>query len=351
MTPLNSTPFTEITMRSIEWLEKPLWQKSAFQLLSGPKGAGKGTYLAGLAARISQDAERAVRQLARTAPRSTPSRGSSPPARTSSAATSSPTRHVRLPDDVGDLRDLAAQPRRRRPARRRPGREPHRRQQLEQRSRSPQRDRTTQRIRRRPRVPPHRRPPPRQRPKPRRPRQHPRLDRLDRHTTRSRHGRSRRRRPSPPTHPGRRRQPIANGSAQAFRIEAVTVAGLTEPITLAVELGESTKSVDDLISRTNTELGSNASTPTRSSRPSSHAVATGEKSRNYLDEVCSDELGANTDTVYKRGLIPLKDAGRIKPAKTARPDAGTGGGSSMKLCSLQGCNFATFPRHTSWQVR
>jgi hypothetical protein len=39
-----------------------------------------------------------------------------------------------------------------------------------------------------------------------------------------------------------------NGSAQAFRIEAVDVAGLTEPITRAVELGASAKSVDTLIS-------------------------------------------------------------------------------------------------------
>lgn len=51
---LVATPLTEIEMRSIEWLEKPLWQRSAFQLLAGQKGAGKGTYLAGLAARISR---------------------------------------------------------------------------------------------------------------------------------------------------------------------------------------------------------------------------------------------------------------------------------------------------------
>ena len=38
-----------------------------------------------------------------------------------------------------------------------------------------------------------------------------------------------------------------NGSAQSFRIEAVPVEGLDEPITLAVDLGESTKSVDDLL--------------------------------------------------------------------------------------------------------
>src|SRR5437016_1067763 len=50
---LRATPLRMVIMRSIEWLEKPLWQASAFQLLAGAKGAGKGTYLAGLAARIS----------------------------------------------------------------------------------------------------------------------------------------------------------------------------------------------------------------------------------------------------------------------------------------------------------
>lgn len=50
---LRATPLSSIEMRSIEWYEKPLWQKSAFQLLAGAKGSGKGTYLAGLAARFS----------------------------------------------------------------------------------------------------------------------------------------------------------------------------------------------------------------------------------------------------------------------------------------------------------
>jgi predicted transcriptional regulator len=48
---LYARPLEEVEMRSITWLEKPLWQGSAFQLLAGPKGSGKGTYLAGLAAR------------------------------------------------------------------------------------------------------------------------------------------------------------------------------------------------------------------------------------------------------------------------------------------------------------
>jgi 5S rRNA maturation endonuclease (ribonuclease M5) len=53
--PLAATPISAIAMRSIEWFDRPLWQQSAFTLLAGPKGAGKGTYLAGLAARVSHD--------------------------------------------------------------------------------------------------------------------------------------------------------------------------------------------------------------------------------------------------------------------------------------------------------
>jgi hypothetical protein len=51
---LQTRPLTDVQPRSIEWLEKPLWQRSAFQLLVGPSGVGKGTYLAGLAARVTR---------------------------------------------------------------------------------------------------------------------------------------------------------------------------------------------------------------------------------------------------------------------------------------------------------
>lgn len=57
---IHARPLTTVTMRSIEWLEKPLWQRSAFQLLAGPKGSGKGTYLAALAARITNAGQNAL---------------------------------------------------------------------------------------------------------------------------------------------------------------------------------------------------------------------------------------------------------------------------------------------------
>jgi AAA domain-containing protein len=52
---IRSIRASDVEMRSIRWLEKPLWQASAFELLAAPKGAGKGTYLAGLASRISRN--------------------------------------------------------------------------------------------------------------------------------------------------------------------------------------------------------------------------------------------------------------------------------------------------------
>ncbi len=45
---------SDVKMRSVEWLEKPLWQKRAFHLLAGAKGSGKGTYTAMLAAKVSR---------------------------------------------------------------------------------------------------------------------------------------------------------------------------------------------------------------------------------------------------------------------------------------------------------
>ena len=42
-----------VRMRSIEWFEKPLWQRRAFHLLAGVKGSGKGTLTALLIAKIT----------------------------------------------------------------------------------------------------------------------------------------------------------------------------------------------------------------------------------------------------------------------------------------------------------
>jgi hypothetical protein len=54
---LMATSLVDVEMRSIEFYDRPIWQQSAFTLLAGTKGAGKGTYLAGLGARVSRDGQ------------------------------------------------------------------------------------------------------------------------------------------------------------------------------------------------------------------------------------------------------------------------------------------------------
>ena len=98
--------------------------------------------------------------------------------------------------------------------------------------------------------------------------------------------------------------------------------GSTEPITLAVELGESSKSVDDLLE------GRRRRGPLRSARyssrtPSSERSRAGGRMREYLNVVCGEELGASPDTIYRQGIEPLRKDERIK----ARKDGLTAGWS------------------------
>jgi len=51
---LRTVALDQVVLRSIEWLEKPLIQGSAFSLVAGPKGVGKGTWIAGQAAKMSR---------------------------------------------------------------------------------------------------------------------------------------------------------------------------------------------------------------------------------------------------------------------------------------------------------
>jgi hypothetical protein len=51
--PLEIVRGGEVEMRPIRWLEKPLLQDSAFTLLAGRKGCGKGTYVAKIAAKLT----------------------------------------------------------------------------------------------------------------------------------------------------------------------------------------------------------------------------------------------------------------------------------------------------------
>jgi hypothetical protein len=311
---LEATPLAKVEMRSIEWLEKPLWQRSAFQLLAGQKGSGKGTYLASLAARLSRVGENVLFVSSEDSteidlkPRLV-------------AANAEISRcyviqqHVRLPDDVQQLRAIAADiggvgllvvdPVANHIGDRNSNNDVEVRYAISPlNSLANELDCLLIGVR------------------------HPGKDRsrgavasilgsiawvdtpravvmiaIDDEDPQVRHV-----------------QVVAgnrslNGSAQAFRIEAVDVAGLTEQITLAAPLGESSKSVDELLLG-DTKHGQRVSGDELQALIL-RELETGEKSRDYLNEVAKDELGANHDSVYKSGLEPLRKAGLAKAQKAS----------------------------------
>jgi hypothetical protein len=300
---LTATPFTKIAMRSIEWLEKPLWQKSAFQLLAGPKGAGKGTYLAGLAARISHTGV-TVLFVATEDSNEIDIKPRLVAAGADIDLCHTVDQHLKLPDDVEDLRELA----------RSYGRvgllvvdpvanhigDSNSNNDIEVRHaiaplnplandlgclligvRHPGKDRSRGAVASilgstawvdTPRAVV--------------------MIAADDEDSRVRHIQVVAGNRSP------------NGSAQAFRIDAVPVEGLTEPITLAVELGESAKSVDNLLATRGGETKT-------------------DRARELILDVLDEEGAQESDTLDSRvaretGLA----AGTVRNARTRLKVAG-----------------------------
>jgi hypothetical protein len=108
------------------------------------------------------------------------------------------------------------------------------------------------------------------------------------------------------------------GVGRNYRIRAVDVEGLTESVPMLAAEGAAVKAVDDLLA-----------VESRGKRVPSELLRAlilaeleaGEQTRTYLDTVAQEKLGANSDTVYRSGLTPLRLAGRIQ----ARKDGTTGG--------------------------
>jgi len=105
----------------------------------------------------------------------------------------------------------------------------------------------------------------------------------------------------PPETPGR-----------AFRIDGVVLEGLENEVTRAVWSGDSTESVEDLLA-VRQEGDRVAAEDVQ--RVVLETLAGGEATRDYLNRICKDRLVANPDSVYKSGLKPLKEQGRIRVRK------------------------------------
>jgi hypothetical protein len=108
-----------------------------------------------------------------------------------------------------------------------------------------------------------------------------------------------------------------------YRIRTIDVPELDEPIPILVAEGAATKAVDDLIA-----------VQKKGKRVPSELLQAlilaelenGEQPRKALDAAAKEKLGASPDSVYKNGLSPLNDAGRIKAHKD-----GTDGGWYWRL--------------------
>jgi hypothetical protein len=306
---LTATPLTKVQMRSIEWFDRPLWQQAAFTLLAATKGAGKGTYLAGLGARVSRDGKNVLFVSSEDSvaidlkPRLVAAGGAIERCYVIQ-------QHVRLPDDVGELRDLAVSldgvgllvidPVANHIGDRNSNNDVEVRDAIAPLNqladelrcmligvRHPGKDRSRGAVASilgstawvdTPRAVV--------------------MIAVDDEDDDVRHiqvvagNRSR------------------NGAAQAFRIEAVNVAGLTEPITIATPMGESAKSVDKLLGvvRTNT-------TPASKTNEARELIleileTEGEQESDTLDARVAKETSLKATTV-KNARTALKDEGLI----------------------------------------
>jgi hypothetical protein len=102
------------------------------------------------------------------------------------------------------------------------------------------------------------------------------------------------------------------GVGRNYRLKTVAVEGLAERLPLLVPESAATKSVDELIAASR-----------RGKRIPGELVRalvlaeleSGEKSRQYLNAVGEEKLGASPDTVYQSGLTPLRKEGLIAARK------------------------------------
>jgi hypothetical protein len=104
-----------------------------------------------------------------------------------------------------------------------------------------------------------------------------------------------------------------NGSAQAFRIEAVDVQGLDEPITRAVDLGVSSKSVEDLLA---TRVDNGHASKTADARELILDILDEEGSQesDALDARVANETGLEAKTVRNiRGQLSKQGLIKVKP--------------------------------------
>jgi len=117
---------------------------------------------------------------------------------------------------------------------------------------------------------------------------------------------------------------VGGSAGRSFRIIGAPIVEEGEDVTVAVDFEDSTKDVDELLANSNGHGG-------QLDKQALQALIlgqleTGPKSREYLDAVAADDLRATPDQVWKHGINPLRGAGSIEASKD-----GLSGGWSYAL--------------------
>ena len=117
---------------------------------------------------------------------------------------------------------------------------------------------------------------------------------------------------------------VKGSAGRSFRIVGVDVVEGGEPVTVAREFADSDKDVDELLANSNGRRSGLDGQALQ--RLIIDSLESGPKSREYLNTVAADEIKATSDQVYRQGIEPLRKAGTIKASK-----GGLTGGWSYEL--------------------
>ena len=105
------------------------------------------------------------------------------------------------------------------------------------------------------------------------------------------------------------------GLSWRLRVDTKNIPELPDPedaVPFMVEDGDSTETVDDHLSARPSRA---AVDPAKLRDLVSRELASGNKRREYLNKVASDELNASADTLYKNALLPMKEEGKLSVSK------------------------------------
>jgi hypothetical protein len=106
------------------------------------------------------------------------------------------------------------------------------------------------------------------------------------------------------------------GIARSFKVELVPVVGLRTPQVALTDERESDKSADEALAAEQQKRKE------RVPRAKLRALildqlGSGPKSRGYIDQAASDDLGLGSDAIWRYGLIPLKETDSYPSRKRA----------------------------------